>query len=503
VEVNPRFAARLAALGLTTAEVLLDLPGEVVCGHPDRHVVRVEMPESPSALYLKRQHRVGWRERLRQWRAGFGWASKCEREAHLLRQLERDGFACPEWVAYGEDGAGRAFLLVEELADAVELRRLLADSALSPDDRTRLAERLGQTVAELHAGFDTPDLTAKHVFVNPRSFAITLIDWQSARRTDRLGLRERLRAVAALDASLGDQLVSRRDRFRTLWAYLRVARRQGFRPPRFSVVARQVARLAAKAALRRSIRDQRQPVVTGSAEQRLVWLAGEAVCAVPDVAAVWPRPAIAPPYYEWAAASDPSPRRVHLPNGTPAELVRFTTFDPLGRVVAAARGRPWRSPGATLGRVLFHLQHYGIPAPRLLAFGQRLTGRMTAESFALYEPPAGVPLEDWLTQPQPPVLRRVVLRQAGFLLRQLHDAGCRPSRSATLFSVCADPARVTVVGVGAIRLLRRVSQRMRRADLRGIARALRLSDRADRLCVIRGYLGERPAHLPELMERHE
>ena len=68
-EVHPRFRARLAAQRLLTAEAILNLPGEIVSGHPDRHVLRVELG------YLKRQHSVGWRERLRQKLAGFGWSS--------------------------------------------------------------------------------------------------------------------------------------------------------------------------------------------------------------------------------------------------------------------------------------------------------------------------------------------------------------------------------------------------------------------------------------------
>ncbi len=123
VEVHPDFAGRLAG---ATAAGLLDLPGVVVSGHPDRHVVRVELPGWDRALYLKRQHRVTWKERLRQWRGGFGWRSRCGREAELLKQLDAAGLPSPRWVAHGADGRGRAFLLVEELSDAVELRHLLA-----------------------------------------------------------------------------------------------------------------------------------------------------------------------------------------------------------------------------------------------------------------------------------------------------------------------------------------------------------------------------------------
>lgn len=254
VEVHPDFAARL---GDATADELLDLPGEVVSGHPDRHVVRVELPGWERALYLKRQHRVTWKERVRQWRDGFGWRSRCGREAELLKQLDSAGLPAPRWVAHGEDGRGRAFLLVEELSDAVELR------AVPARDFAARGLTLGRAVAALHAaGFDTPDLTAKHVFVDPATGAVTLIDWQSARRLPTVPAAARLRALAALHASLADHLATPRARLRFLRGY---SRRLGTR-----IEPRAVERLAAAAGTRRSVRDQRQPVVT---DQRLVWLA--------------------------------------------------------------------------------------------------------------------------------------------------------------------------------------------------------------------------------------
>jgi tRNA A-37 threonylcarbamoyl transferase component Bud32 len=437
--VNPRHHDRLAALGCDNPLSLLDLPGEVVSGHPDRHVVRVELP-GIGTCYLKRQHRVGWRERFGQWLAGFGWVSRCEREAAIIRELEASGFAAPEWVAHGEHG-GRAFLLVEELADAVELRRLLSDTRLSAADRNRLAGQLGRQVAELHAtGFTTPDLTAKHVFVNPLSFAVTLIDWQNSRRSGTADMA----SLAALHASLADDLADARDRLRFLRAYRRHLRTA----PRFSTLVRDVLRGAARVANRRSIRDQRQPVVTAT-DQRLVWLAGEATCAVPDVAAVWPNPPIAAPFY----GEEPAELTIELPDGRPAVLLRGRSIAPLARLQAWLRGRPWRSPGATLGRILFHLERYGIAAPRLFAFGQRQTGPVSAEWFALYEPPPG----------RPP--SRQDLDPCLVLLGQLHAAGCRPDfRGRTPFRV--GDTGVSVGDPRGIRIVRRLTARDRRADVR-------------------------------------
>ena len=411
-----------------------DLPGEVVSGHPDRHVVRVELPGRDRPLYLKREHRVGWRERLRQWLDGFGWASRCGREAAVIRELGAAGLPCPTVVARGDSG-GRAFLLVEELP-GTELRRLLSDGGLSPADRRRLMARLGRAVGELHAaGFTTPDLSAKHVFVDPDTFEPTLIDWQSARRVRRVSGRDRLAAVALLHASLADHLAGPRDRLRFLRAYCRVAG---------PISPRDVTPLAVKAGRRRSVRDQLQPAGTGP-DQRLVWLAGEAVCAVPDVAANWPTPAVCPPFYD----GPPGTFAVTLPDGRPAVLVRGRSVAPLGRLRVWLRGRPWRSPGVTLGRVLFHLERYGVPAPRLYAFGQRLTGPVTAGWFALWEPPVGVPLTD--------------PRRAEPLLHRLHEAGCRLADPSALRIDAA--GRVSVGDPRAVRIVRRLTDRQRRADL--------------------------------------
>jgi hypothetical protein len=446
--VNPVFAPQFAALGHDTAAAFLELPGEVVSGHPDRHVARVALPDLPTAFYLKRQHAVTWRERLRNRLAGFGWVSRCVREAAILKQLAAAGLPCPRWVAFGED-RGRAFLLVEELA-AADLREVLSDSALTLAGRRALAERLGRLIGSLHAaGFTTPDLTAKHVLVSPDSGELTLLDWQSARRTPVVSEGERVRALAALHASVADELATPRERLRVLRTALGPGRLAGF--------ARRVEREAAKLRGRRSIRDQRQPAVTANA-QRLVWVAGEAVCAVPDVAAVWPKPAVSPPFY----GCQPGTLSVRLPDRREGTLIRGLSFTPLARLSARLRGRPWRSPGVTLGRVLFHLERYGVPAPRLLAFGQRLTGPASAEWFALH----AIPAEPVSANPEPATAEHL-----GRVLRRLHDAGCRlVGNPLGVFG--ANECGVSVRDVTRVRIVKRVTPDDRKRDLEGVRAAL-------------------------------
>lgn len=410
VEVNPDFVAALEALGLTSPRQFLDLPGEVVSGHPDRHVVRVNISGFSQAFYLKKQHFVTWREKFRNWDAGFGWVTRSEREGEILRRLAEDGLPCPRWAAVGVDGRGRAFLLVEELTSAVDLRQHLHDGILSNCERAGLAARLGQWIAAYHnSGYTTPELTAKHVMVNSVTDELTLIDWQSAQRASPVSLRDRSHSLAALHASLSEHLASPRERLRVFREATRDIRQDERNTLRFPDIVRLVLTEANRLANRRSIRDQRQP--PSSLNQKLVWVAGEAVCAVPQVAAIWQSPAIAAPYY----GCEPGTLPVVLPDGRNCVLVRGRSVAPYGRFRAWLRGRSWRSPGVTLGRVLFHLERYGIPAPGLLAFGQRFTGPMSAEWFALHTPPA-TPLGT------PPDF--ALAAQLGRILRQLHDAGC-------------------------------------------------------------------------------
>ena len=440
IVVHPRHRAWLARHGVTAATAALELSGEIVCGHPDRHVVRVELGRR--VAFLKREHVIGWRTRFKNWRAGFGWVSRSVREAVTLRRLEAAGLPGPQWLAYGEDGTGRAFLLVEELTGSADLRTVLSDTRLSPDDRRVLAERAGRVVAELHeAGFGTPELAAKHVLIGRRPLAVNLLDWQSCPPPGAVSDPDRARQLATLTASLAGELATDRDRLRFAWAYHRTVRQsrkvEKTPTPRFRAFVRDVLANAERIRNRSSVRDQRQ---AAGPPQRLVWLAGEEVCAVPDVAAVWPTPAVVEPFY--AAAPPVSPEDVTLPDGRTAVLARFRTLAPLTRFVARLRGKPWRSPGAKVARVLFHLDRYGIAGPRLLAFGQRLTGPATADSFVLYEPiPHATP-----TAGTPEITAKLLA------------AGCKLVPGEVAFGATLD-GRVVVTSPFAVRLSKRVTPR--------------------------------------------
>jgi hypothetical protein len=177
---------------------------------------------------------------------------------------------------------------------------------------------------------------------------------------------------------------------------------------------------------------------------------------------------------------------VTFPSGRRGLVVRFATTAPLGRLVASLRERPWRSPATVAARVLIHLQRAGVPAPRLLAFGQRLTSPASARSFVLYEPvPKAVP---FALPPSHRGGRCSLLRECGVFLRRLHDAGCRLG-TGPAFAVAN--GTVSIDSPFAVRLAKRLSDAGRRADIRRLfGRQLSGLSRADRARVVRAYLGE-------------
>jgi tRNA A-37 threonylcarbamoyl transferase component Bud32 len=372
--VHPRYRTWLAKCGLTTPEAVLALRGEIVSGHHDRNVSRVELTAGTSRriVYLKREHRVGWRVRWRNWRDGFGFVSRSEREARVLGHLDDLALPAPQWIAHGADSRGRVFLLVDDIAGSLDLR-IAAKVQRDPLLRREACERIGTAIAELHsAGVTTPDLAAKHVFVRRDAGAATLIDWPSARLGEALSLGARINAFAQLDASLTDSLASSRERMRVLRTYLR--RHHGLPP--LKRLARQIAHRSFAFRHRSSIRDQR---CVPTPNQRLVWLAeNEEVCAIPALAKVWPVPGVCPPYYvpRFKVVRSGESTIVLAPDDWPATLVRWRTW--------TLRGRSWRSPAAQLARSLFASEREGRAAPKLLAFGQRFTSVFTAESFVLF-----------------------------------------------------------------------------------------------------------------------
>jgi len=376
---------------LVCAERLIALPGLIVTGHPGRHVARVAIGDTTA--YLKREHRVLWRDRLRSAVAGFGFSSLAVREARTLEALHRAGVACSDWMAAGEDDHGRAFLLLLALPGAVDLRQFLRDRQdAAPHERYRFARRLGAALAAIHqAGFDHPDLYAKHILVAPDTQQCYFLDWQRSRRRSFVGWDQRARDLAALDATLADELATRRERLACLGGYLEavaLSERRGSSPP--SGPPGQARRLAKAVRVHasyllhhRHIRKERAspPPVAG---QGVLWLDGEALCVTQEF---WHELGGMVP--DWLPLPDAgrgtSRTVVSLPDGRRGLLVRRWCDSPLAWLWNAFRRRPLLAPELRVAGDFFRRQKHGQSAPRVLAFGQRRPRPWRVESFLLTE----------------------------------------------------------------------------------------------------------------------
>jgi hypothetical protein len=432
VITNPGYREFLDRQELKSPDDFLSLQGVVVSGHPDRHVVRVELGAGTDAVsaFLKREHRVPWKERIGNLLGGFGFVSKSIREARMLDSASRAGIGCAEWIAAGENSRGQAFLLVRAVIGAVDLRAYLDRLSPRPAARRRFLRTLGEAIARLHsAGFDHPDLYSKHILVQPGSELVHFIDWQRSRRVPSLGRWQRCHNLAALHATLADRLASPRDRLVCLrWYFESVESPATVRSPssrrEWKAAIQTIVGHANRLMTRRRILDLRhQPSI--SANQQLVWLDGEAMCVTPKYLAILH--GRVPDYL----SVSPTLTTVTIEDGSRGLLLRRQRRRPLARFAARLGRKRLTSPELEAAAIVFRLERFGLSGPRLLAVGQRDSFPWTTDSFLLTEiPEKATSLLQWLepASARPNSVgvakkRWQVLRDAGRALRKIHDAG--------------------------------------------------------------------------------
>lgn len=506
VRIRPEESAFFDGLGICTAQDFLELPGEIVSGHPDRHVLWVRLGDAPGrTVYLKREHHVRRRDRLKNALAGYGWTSKSVREAIWLQALESDHLPVPRWLAFGEDGRGRAFLLVEAIPNGVELRQWLEENSDDLPARQRMGENLIEALARLHAiGVRHPDLSAKHVWVSADSLAVSFLDWQRASRRCPMSAHDRGRALALLHASISEVLVPPAQRFRWLRLYCRCAGLdRAYRRRLLAALRPASARLCKD----RHYHSQRLPWKT-SQPQRLVWLDGEAFCCIPSVAEELSAP-------EWRqrvlGESIDHDQDFSLLDGRKVRFRRRTyPVWHLGRIWQGLREGNWRAPELRRARLLFHLERHNVPTPRLLAFGQRNPAGGQADAFLLTEViPNARHLVNYLAEARylvehlphtPRDFREQLdsLHQLGATLALLHEAGCRLGLANQTVPLFWANNRWYVEPMESLRYVRKVPEAIRHRELLRLAHivALQLGLR-NALRVLRGYgLHERSQRRP-------
>lgn len=515
VEVHPQHRELLKQHGLNDPEDYFDLPAIIVSGHPNRHVACVKLGSGQSriAAYLKREHRLPWRDRLTNAWAGFGWCSKSYREALLLRAMRQEGVSCPEFLAVGEDGRGRAFLLIRELAECVDLRVFLrAGHLVHPETRRRFARELGEALARLHdAGFDHPDLYSKHVFVNPRGSRVSLLDCQRSQRHPTLSWWRRWHDLAALDATLSDDLVPPRERLWCLRGYLRAALASPAPKPFFRQTLATIRRQASRLLRHRHIRELRQPPLKPDA-QNLIWVRGESVCVTRDfheaLQGQIPERLLLGrqrPFSDgsWGARGSKVTCCRHSFRGVGAALlIQRRTGSPFLWLWAKLRRWRWVSPELEQAGVIFRLERYGVRCARLLAFGQSQFRPWQQESFLLIQDSGlRLPLRQWMEEHAEVCWtaqrkqRWRLLRELGTLLRGMHQAHCYlpadSDDSPVIENTGEEGLILLLASVERICKRRRPNPTLAKMNLTNLMRTLSLANlsRTDRLRILMSYVG--------------
>jgi hypothetical protein len=206
---------------------------------------------------------------------------------------------------------------------------------------------------------------------------MVLIDWQRACRSGRVRWPVRLRELAALHATLADDLASPRDRLRCLRAYLKAS--LGTEPALRSWVG-VIAGHAAPLLRRRPICELRRPPLHARA-QRLRWVDGEQLVVTREF---WRECGGQVPAWLSAAAAAVVAHGTETVREWRGRRVTLRQFPPAGilrRWWNRLRGRHEIAAGPRAGGLMFRRERLGEPGPRPLAFGQRPDGG----SFILFE----------------------------------------------------------------------------------------------------------------------
>jgi tRNA A-37 threonylcarbamoyl transferase component Bud32 len=512
VEINPQFRDLLRSQRIHCPDDFINLPAIIVSGHPDRHVGRVEIGSHSSRIvaYIKKEHRLPWRDRWTNAWHGFGWSSRSYRESLVLRAMRQLGVNCPEFVAVGEDGRGGAFLLVRELSQSLDLRVFLgAGHRPNARARNKLARELGETVARLHdAGFDHPDLYSKHLLVNSRNSSISLLDCQRSRKHADLPWRKRWQDLAALDATLTEELAAPRERLRCLRSYLKAS--LGHQAPAlfFRKAATSIRHRAGRLLRHRHVREQRESPLNPES-QSLIWIRGESVCVtrefhealqghVPvDFLAGRHRPCS---FHVLPVSSSEAIQCRHSFRGIGATtLIQRRASRPLPWFCAKLRGKRLLSPEVDLAGITFRLERYGVRCARVLAFGQLQYRGWQYQSFLLRQDRSHEKtIRQWFMDlgeirwSAERKQRWRLLRDVGALLCRTHRAHCyfsrEPNHSLRVENSVESGTSVILTNVENVTKRRHHSRRLAEKDLANLIEGLAPQiSRTDRLRILLSY----------------
>jgi Lipopolysaccharide kinase (Kdo/WaaP) family len=184
-------------------------------------------------------------------------------------------------------------------------------------------------------------------------------------------------------------------------------------------------------------------------------------------------------------------------------LVQRRASRPWGWIWSRIRGRRLSSPELEQAGIIFRLERHGVRTARVLAFGQRLRRPWQIESFLLVLDQSGqISLEQWLADQADNrwtaelKQRWRLLRQAGTVLRRMHEACCYlPERhNGSLLVEAKSEGPVLVLGdVAHVRKRRSPSRMLAKRNFISLTKSLNLAalSRTDKLRLILSYVGQR------------
>jgi heptose I phosphotransferase len=227
VLVIARYHEVLRRLGLDTMKGVKSFQGELIKNHKGRRdIQRVTLSDSgqPLVLFLKRNWQPYKKDGLHSFfKRGTVWSqSRVEFENSLA--LQRAGLAVAEPVAFGEECGllweNFSFILTASAPSEMTLDEFLRTNQDSNERRHVLAA-LAREIRQMHdAGFASPDLFTRHIFLERGSESkFCLIDMARLDQRTRLSPTLRARDLAALHVTAPLRFVSTRERLRFLKTY--------------------------------------------------------------------------------------------------------------------------------------------------------------------------------------------------------------------------------------------------------------------------------------------
>ncbi len=222
--IRRRYLPLLEQLGLVGMDQIKSACGHLVKDQRGKRDV-IRLLAGGCTFYLKRVWKPKFKHGVEALLTQGRVRSQCGIEWDNLKLLRRHRFRTPELVAYGEEiirlRERFSFILTRAAPGDMDLRDFV-EQERDPRRRRAVLTALAKKVRRFHnAGFATPDLFARHLFIEWQGDQpyFTMIDLQRLDRRRRIGDRLRARDLAALNSSLPNHLVTPAERVRFLELY--------------------------------------------------------------------------------------------------------------------------------------------------------------------------------------------------------------------------------------------------------------------------------------------